>query len=914
MKKKKIIPSIFFLILCFLLSASLLAQSNPNVPKQLQNHITLQLENVPLNDVLTKIAEKGNFQLLYSETFIPTNRIVSVNFNDIPAADALQEVLAQTSTDYNVTGAGQIVLVPSEAKPAPQQETPKTGTIAGNISNSQTGEVLTGANVVLEGTTLGASTDEDGMYYIDNLAPGDYTVTVIYVGFGNQSQNIKVNAAEKVIVNFALQPSLMDLDAIVVTGSVSDRQKRAIANPITTISAMELKQMPIANIGDLFEGKVPGGYQLDFYFEDRITQRVALRGNQNQVPSRNEVKTYIDGVEVADYRNSPVATIDPNDIEKIDILRGPMASTLYGSGASGGVIQIFTKKGRSSGGTKIRFKNYLTATSTPYLDKTPIGQHYFLNLCGGIMGGGFNLGITRSIEESPFPNNGIKDEKWRLNGGANIITGPLHMDLKLSFGTNQYGSTLNPKNSILAKERGWENMFESWKQLKDNRRTTTSQLSSLNVRHVIMHNWYHNLTLGYNRSSYMMESLSPSLTWVYDPDSGWGQVEKYQYSNQAWNKISAKWFTNTKQTFGLFTADMTAGIDYTIQDVDAASTKTEIKPVDMAGSSTDNGAFSNYGYTNCGYFGETVVGFRNRLFFTLGLRVEDNSYYGDEYGLDKSPRVGISYVHEFGKFLVKPRVSWGSSTRAPKVGEKTYQDKPYWTIIANPDLGPESQTGYEVGADIYYGDMLSFEVTYYDQFFKNGITKFLVSDPNDDWSVYQYQNLDEFFNKGWEFAGKLLLNPFTVNFTYTINDSKYGENTLSDSWMYKKGAKKLYTPYQTGYLGLAYQIPALYSGSSKGGFVGLGLTYRGKMLAVNQLRQYDGIFNPDIDRITPADKEYITEMEGFFKLRFRANYWITDYLSLFMDVNNLTDYQKSSISELVPTLGRVSKVGLDIQL
>ena len=914
MKKKKMIQTIFFLMLSFCLSASLFAQTNPAVQKQLQNRITLNMENVPLNDALHKIAEKGGFQLLFSETFIPTNRIVSVNFNDVPAAEALQKVLAQTSTDFKVTGAGQIVLVPSEANPAAQQSSAKNGIIAGNVYNSQTDEPLTGANVYLENTSLGAATDEDGMFIINNVPPGNYTVAVNFIGFKKYTSNITLEAGDKAKLNFALQPSLMDLDAIVVTGSQGGREKRALASPVTVVSENDLKLMPIENTNDLFEGKVPGGYNLDIGFASRNRQTIALRGSQAFTTYNNTVKTYIDGVEVADYGFSPLASLDYNDIEKIEILRGPMASTLYGSGASGGVIQIFTKRG-SRKGTRIRFKSYATATSTPYLDKTPVGQNYSLNLSSGAPGKDFTIGVSRSKSDLPYPNNGIKDEKWRFNGGANITSGPFIINMKASFGSSVYGSVNNPYKIKLAEERGWTDAPDSWNNISDRQYTNSDQLASMSIRHIILPNWYQNLTLGYNKSTIENNSLSSDLVWVFDPSSGWIQVDKFYYLNRNWTKRTLKWFTNTKQTFGEdFTADITAGLEHTLQSVEYLSSNLDVEPETVSALSLDNGIVTNYDETNTGYFAETVFGYKNQLFLTAGMRLEDNSYYGDEYGLDNNPRLGLSYVYEYGNILAKPRFAWGKSTKAPKVLQKDYRETAWAIFLANPELGPESQSGYEVGADLYYGDIFSFEMTYYDQLVKNGITTVNVDDTTTTKREYQYQNINEFFNKGWEFAGKLLLNPFTVNFTYTINNSKYGDNQSSSNWRYKEGAKKLYTPDNTASLGLSYKIPALIPGSKKGGFVGMDLTYTGKMLVDNILRQYDGYYNPNIDRLSSDDPENLKEKEGYYKLRLRGNYWFTDYLSVFVDIINLTDYQKSGYNEITPSLGRVTKIGLDIQL
>ena len=913
--QKKTFTGFIVVLLAFLFMPGIaLKAQNTNTTPQLQKKITLHMENAPLKDVLDKIAEKAGLQLLFSETFIPADRIVSVDFNNLPAGEALNKALAQTSTNYKVTGAGQVVLVPMESSPAAQQGQGSTGTIAGLVYDRETENPLAGANIFLENTSYGAATDENGMFFIDKVPPGKYTVTVNYVGYTKQSTNITLEAGDKIKLNFPLQQSLMDLDEIIVTGSRSGAEKRALASPVTVISESELKQMPIENMRDLFEGKVPSGYSLDIGFQNRNRQTIALRGSQAFTSYNNTVKTYIDGVEVADYGYSPLATLDYNDIDRIEILRGPMASTLYGSGASGGIIQIFTKKGRGAK-TKINFRGYGSATSAPYVDKTPYGQNYSLNISAGTAERNYKVSLLRSIDDLPYPNNGIKDDKWRLSGGIGLTNGPLTMNIEAGFGSSVYGSVNNPLLLELKEERGWTNAPSSWDKIADRKYTNTNQLASINLRHIIMPNWYQKLTLGYNKTKIKNNSRSPDLIWYFDPDSGWTQVEKYYYLNRSWTKRSINYLTNAKLTFGGdFSADLTGGIEHTVSDVDYLNTNLDVDPEIIRALALDNGLVTNYQDINTGYYGEAVLGYKNQLFLTAGLRLEDNSNYGDEYGLDKNPRAGLSYVFEMGKFQLKPRGAWGQSTKAPLITQKDYQESAYAIFLANPDLGPETQSGYEAGADIYYGDMFSLEITYYDQVVKNGITPINVDNPNTPKREYQYQNINEFFNKGWEFAGKVLLNPFSINFTYSITDSKYGKNQSSTNWKYKEGAKKLYTPESVGSFGIGYSIPAFISGSYKGGFIGLDVTYTGRMLVDNYLRLYDGYYNPDIPRLDRDDPENLKWKDDFFKLRLRANYWVTNYLSIFLDIVNLTDYQKGGYNEITPAIGRVTKFGLDIQL
>ena len=912
MKKR---PYIFFvaLLLLFVLSGLSFAQ-NSNTLKQLQKRITLHMENVPLNKVLDKIQEQANIQLVFSETFIPADRIVSVDFKDVPAGEALRKVLAQTSTDYKVTGGGQVVLVPSESGAGTNGSKSSSGTIAGLVYDSETDKPLAGANVFLENTSYGAATDEEGMFIIDNVPPGKYTVVVNYIGYSKKSTKITLDAGDKIKLNFALQQSLMDLDEIIVTGSRSGKEKRALASPVTIISENDLKLMPIDNMRDLFEGKVPSGYSLDIGFTNRNRQTIALRGSQAFTTYNNTVKTYIDGVEVADYGYSPLASIDYNDIEKIEILRGPMASTLYGSGASGGIIQIFTKKG-SGGRTKFHFRAYGSATSTPWVDKTPYGQNYSLNLSGGSSERNYKVSLFRSIDDLPYPNNGVKDSKWRLNGSIGLTNGPLTMNVEAGFGSSVYGSVNNPLLLKLKEERGWTNAPSSWDKIPDRQYTNTNQLANIQLRHIITSNWYQKLTLGYNKTKIKNNSRSPDLIWYFDPDSGWTQVEKYYYLNRSWTKRSLNYLTNAKLGIGTdFTADLTAGVEHTVSDVDYLNTNLDVNPEVVRALALDNGLVTNYQDINTGYYGEAVFGYKNSLFLTAGLRLEDNSNYGPEYGLDKNPRVGLSYAFEVANFQIKPRASWGQSTKAPLITQKDYQESAYAIFLANPDLGPETQSGYEGGIDLYYGDIFSFEVTYYDQVVKNGITPINVDNPDTPKREYQYQNINEFFNKGWEFAGKVLLNPFTINFTYSSTDSRYGENQSSANWKYKNGAKKLYTPQSTASLGIGYKVPAFIAGSYKGGFVGLDVMYTGKMLVDNYLRLYDGFYNPDIPRLDPNDPENLKWKDAFYKIRLRFNYWFTNYLSVFVDVVNLTDYQDGAYNEITPAVGRVTKFGLDIQL
>src|SRR5690606_37962632 len=135
----------------------------------------------------------------------------------------------------------------------------------------------------------------------------------------------------------------------------------ALVTPITVVTAEDIERRGITRIDQLFRGDVPGVVALEqgsAVFDDSpgamMTSRVYARGASSLDASvQTPLKTFVDGVELMDP--SYLGTIDPSNIERIEIITGPQAATVYGSGAMGGVMQIFTKKGQQGMGLDVVF-------------------------------------------------------------------------------------------------------------------------------------------------------------------------------------------------------------------------------------------------------------------------------------------------------------------------------------------------------------------------------------------------------------------------------------------------------------------------------------------------------------------------------------------------------------------------------
>ncbi|RMH66915.1 MAG: SusC/RagA family TonB-linked outer membrane protein [Bacteroidetes bacterium] len=255
------------------------------------------------------------------------------------------------------------------------------GTISGTVRDANTGEVIIGAQVVLPASNIGAVTDIDGNYTIANVPAGTYDIQARYIGYRSQTKQVTVTSGETATVDFALAESAINLDEVVVTGAGGPVEKRKLGNSISTIDAEALQEAPIATFSDVLQGREPGLVGLPSGGQTGEGTRIRIRGSASLSQS-NEPIVYIDGVRVNNGGGlsglngggapSRLDDISPDAIERVEILKGAAAATLYGTEASNGVIQIFTKQG-AVGPPRFTFQTTQSALAYPKVYKANTG-------------------------------------------------------------------------------------------------------------------------------------------------------------------------------------------------------------------------------------------------------------------------------------------------------------------------------------------------------------------------------------------------------------------------------------------------------------------------------------------------------------------------------------------------------------
>ena len=253
--------------------------------------------------------------------------------------------------------------------------------ISGKIS-SPSGASTESVSVTVKGTKFGGLADNAGAYaFTAPLTPGNYTLVFSGVGFQEKTAALTVNAAKAYTVDVQLSDKISKLDEVVVTGTSAGTTRRQLGSYISSVSAEELTQGATGNVLAALQGKTAGAQITQNSGDPAGGISVRLRGISS-ISSSSEPLYIVDGVIVNNATNrvtntssnydgtnvvgaigqSRLVDINPNDIERVEVLNGAAAAAIYGSRANAGVVQIFTKKGKN-GAPSISFSTSYVASS-----------------------------------------------------------------------------------------------------------------------------------------------------------------------------------------------------------------------------------------------------------------------------------------------------------------------------------------------------------------------------------------------------------------------------------------------------------------------------------------------------------------------------------------------------------------------
>jgi len=861
-----------------------------------QTTISLEVENISLIEVLSEIEKKTHFNFLFIENEIRDGKPVTISVENMSLFNIL-EILA---------GSHNISFKRIKNNIAVKKKTDKIilikkGAIKGKVIDTETGEPVFGANLIIKGTSSGSATGIEGNYEIKNIEEGKHTLVVSYIGYKTREIEIEIFNNKVLELDIDLETSLVDLDDVVITGSIAKTKKKAVPVPMTILGEKEIAQVPYKRLEHLLQAKVPGvfaeyGGEAEF---DNDKININVRGTNSIYPPtlrESGIKIYVDGIELSRNSNSLLTSVLEN-AERIEFVRGPQASTLYGSNAPSGVIQIFSKKGKKNFG--FSYTSRVGTINGKYApEKIPIKQTHSLSVNFLSANNSYSINLNHKKRDLLIPStNSTPKSSYGLNTLGNIsLHKNLSVQLNSSYNSMQNGNFDNPINKDFEKLPFYKvNPGNS----SNSKNTTKNLLVGLNLRHTTTSNWINNLSAGYSKTLLKTRGLA--------------KIEKQFFSRTVKEKYSLKYNSNLNFEIDNFKTNLVAGIDNYFYFTNLSFGNIDAKTEDVY-----SGKFSNKGFyqSNTGIFGNAVIGYKEKYFLTMGIRLERNNGFGKDYGTSVNPRLGFSFVQKFGMVKIKPRISYGSAIKPPLPADaiRVVTVVPGFSTIVqeeSPNLKPEKQSGYDLGFDIYLGDYISLEASYYNQ----EVTDLQAESkprhsPGFDTLYIHKINLGKITNEGIEFSGRFRYGAFSLKQTFAYTSSKVMELKAENEFGYKKGDELIGIPKYTFNTELLYNIPKLYKSSGPGGSIILNIFYKGERKIVDDYAMVKYYYSTGKRK---SKEKYVIKGKGFYKVRLSTNYWITKNINVMFDINNLLDDQTPDMSTLHWQRGREFSFGAQVK-
>jgi TonB-linked SusC/RagA family outer membrane protein len=633
------------------------------------------------------------------------------------------------------------LLVVSLILVAPAQA--QQGTITGRVVHGGTLRPLAGAQISIPGSGIGALANADGRYLLVNVPAGQRLIRVQIIGYGTQERTVTVAAGQPTAADFELQTEALGLDEIVVTGTVGTIQRRAVANVVGTMNAAEeLETSAPASVQQLLTGQVPG-------VSVQIGSGAVGSGGGIEIRGRSSVALgtqpllYIDGVRanggLGGRQNSRLNDINPEDIERIEIIKGPAAATLYGTEASAGVIQVITKKGRPGKAVidaVVRqganwFNNPMgrlpsnyafvagsnsIVSQHPFTDEEAAGRHMFrdgliqnyaLNVRGGQENLTYFLSGAHEDEQGYMPNNEQTQTNVRANVQSTVssdldfavdigvIRGLTRIPRDIDFGviaTHQFGSPTTKDTPL----RGFSAAPPEISALRD----WPERLHRATVGTTVSHratSWLtQRLVWGLDFTDARREEFIPRMPdtpeaafFSFHGSEGGGQGSKYVTETRDVNTTLDYNATVSLQPTPELTAATSLGVQYFVKEnrtTEASSIQMPTSAVSTVTSGSVRAAGESYSANKTfGVFVQETVGWRDQLFVTAALRADANSAFGESFDAAYYPKLSGSWVVSDAVDLpmvqtLRLRAAWGRSGMQPDVfaAVRTYR----------PSIGP----------------------------------------------------------------------------------------------------------------------------------------------------------------------------------------------------------------------------------
>lgn len=578
--------------------------------------------------------------------------------------------------------------------------------VRGKIVDRKTQEPLVGVSVTLkDNPDVGTITDLDGNFSLP-VSDLQGALRISYLGYENRE--VSLDAATEPLT-IELDEDYFNLDEVVVTGQGAEISRRRLSSNVATIDGGELKRMPQGRIDQMLQNALPNVQITLSNGQPGTTSLVRSRGLSSAYSSSTPV-IYVDGVRVDNMNTAAtlnntlsgntaasgsIGDIPMENIDHIEYVTGGAATTLYGSDAANGVIQIFTKKG-GDGRLNVSFETQLGASvassqfyhfkrTKDLLHQTGFYQKYGLAMDGGNERYGFSLGFSMSNNSGTLIHNTNEDRKYDLRFGSRVqINKPLEYQNSFGMTIEDFGRSRNGNeggytglwfaegsaaanftyldpdgvsvsfNPDIDAADAYE--YEQMKAFVDKAEALQNNRESVRrfqTAHSVIYTPLENLTfkgtvgLDYRLNSNKVITTNEYLIHTQQKPSGTSDAGSINNFDRKYMGLTIDLNGQYKCRYqDLLSSVTTAGFQYfSTYDHQSVYNGTNVR--DGAQIMTGAGILTadewlSYLY-NYGVFIQENIGFKDKYYLDLGLRTDYNTAFGSNVGWQMYPKVGLSY-------------------------------------------------------------------------------------------------------------------------------------------------------------------------------------------------------------------------------------------------------------------------------
>jgi TonB-dependent SusC/RagA subfamily outer membrane receptor len=617
------------------------------------------------------------------------------------------------------------------------------GNISGIVTDAVSRAPIPSAQVQIVGTTRGVVTGDDGRFRIAGVRPGTYQVRVLRLGYSAGLQSVAVTSGATVELQFALPQAAVSLEQVVTTATGETERKREIGSAVTTLTPKTEELAAAQNVSQLLTGKVAGVDVQQAGGTVGGGSRIRIRG-ATSVSLTNEPLVVVDGIRfnnnvansatvgsttigVGGQVPSRFNDINPEDIETIEVLKGPAAAAQYGTAAANGVIQITTKRGRSG---KPRWNTFVEGGSikdvtdypSNYLRTSPTGTRCTLDsmtrsLCTQAPDSSFVFNPL--VAHSPFISGKRGAFGASVNGGSDQVTYYVagNFDKQQGVFTSSLDQRAGGRANVSMQLRDNWNLQIGTSYLSDHLRLPQNDNNTLGIVSAgLLGSARDNpVTLGYlsgatpdqiynittrqdvNRFESTINTSYQPLSWLTATVvSGLDYLNRFDNELVPPNKVNfgslpdGQRTSNPYQIYN-YTANGTLSASFSPFDGLRATTKVSglfnkemIRGTQafgaklLGGTSSLAGASARFAVSETNTDNKTIsrliredLAWRDRVFLSAALRNDKNSAFGQNFGSINYPSVTLSWVVNEEAFF--PKNTYFSSLRLRAANGKSGQ-------------------------------------------------------------------------------------------------------------------------------------------------------------------------------------------------------------------------------------------------